>query len=553
MLDSFFGSYALQRRQVGPPMFHSSPRFAWLVPLVILGAMSPHRLSAGSSAAAAAPTVVYATLLGGAAGNFDGIQDLAVDAQGYAYVTGQTESSDFPIKNALDPAPPLRNQSKAFVAKFAPDGALVFSTFLGSRDTNSNGSTIAVDQTGAIYVAGSTGDGFPIKNAFQSTIGGLQDAFIAKLSADGASIIFASYLGGNQAETVRDLKIDGQHNIYLAGIVSGSSAPGPVTFPAVSPIQTSYGGGESDGFFAILSADGQQILKSSLFDIGLVSTPPTKAGEERVTSLQVREGGDVWISGRVVTDANTDNVAIDGYWLRILPTNTPSLTRLDTFADFTLMMMKEEAKKHEEQRKAEMKREAKLIDAALADKDVSELLKHPPPAPLGVAPTATTESPIVSAVLGACLKVGTTDCRHSGMLATGDAASLLSELVNIPASDEYFVARMAVDARGNVYIVGDTSSTRLATTNPTQAQLGGLDDAVVAAYGPTGATTLFVTYLGGDGSETPTSIAVDAQGNIYVAGVVTVGTTFPSTPGAFQRDIKGRNDGFLVKISPVFP
>jgi hypothetical protein len=121
-------------------------------------------------------------------------------------------------------------------------------------------------------------------------------------------------------------------------------------------------------------------------------------------------------------------------------------------------------------------------------------------------------------------------------------------------SREETVSALAIDARGAVYITGSTTSTDLPTVDPIQAEHGGgfSRDGFLAVLHPQTLEPVFATYLGGSGiPEEVRGVAVDAQGNIYVAGI-TYSTDFPAaTPGAVQGDLRGRSDAFIIKISPV--
>ena len=112
--------------------------------------------------------LAYSTYLGGGAaeGDFTERVGIAVDGNGSAYVTGATQSPDFPVANAFQPT--LQGPWDAFVTKLSPGGsALVYSTYLGGSD-NDFGSGIAVDASGSAYVTGETGStDFPVANAFQ--------------------------------------------------------------------------------------------------------------------------------------------------------------------------------------------------------------------------------------------------------------------------------------------------------------------------------------------------------------------------------------------------
>jgi uncharacterized protein (TIGR03437 family) len=158
---------------------------------------------------AAGSALVYSTFLGGS--GEDEVQAIAVDAAGN--VTGDTQSSDFPVANALQSSytEPAGGQSTGFVAKIAADGShFIYSTYLGSTLGGDGGSGVAIDATGAVYVVGGGGADFPILNALYPTPSPLGHAFVAKIT-DGnpATCVFsnsiASYAspGAGSSATVR--------------------------------------------------------------------------------------------------------------------------------------------------------------------------------------------------------------------------------------------------------------------------------------------------------------------------------------------------------------
>jgi hypothetical protein len=162
-----------------------------------------HALSGGSVDAFVAKlapggnSLLYCTYLGGSGD--DRAFAIAVDASGSAYVTGWTGSPNFPTVNPLQSN--RAGGRDAFVAKLNPSGnALLYSTFLGGNG-NDSGNGIAVDGGGSAYVAGDTASpNFPTASAYQSSLRGAQNAFVAKLSASG-SLAYATYLGGTAAIT----------------------------------------------------------------------------------------------------------------------------------------------------------------------------------------------------------------------------------------------------------------------------------------------------------------------------------------------------------------
>jgi hypothetical protein len=199
--------------------------------------------------------LVYSTYLGGSGG--DGCQGIAVDSAGNAYVTGVITSTDFPTVNPLQAS--SAGGQHAFVTKFNPTGtALVNSTYLGGSGSD-DGNAIAVDSAGEAYVTGNTSSiDFPSANPVQANNGGGGgDAFVTKLNAAGATLLFSSYLGGSSLDFGQAIAIDPSGNIYVAGQTSSTDFP---TTPGA--LQGSYGGGGSDAFvakIAFLTATGTSV------------------------------------------------------------------------------------------------------------------------------------------------------------------------------------------------------------------------------------------------------------------------------------------------------
>jgi uncharacterized protein (TIGR03437 family) len=204
--------------------------------------------------------LLYSTYLGGTQsdGNHGGDSALgiAVDAAGNAYVTGSTSSPNFPITPGAFQSHIGGQIPTAFVAELSSDGSrLVYSTILGGTGLDS-GNQIKVDAHGSAYVLGTTGSkDFPITpGAFQSNIAGalwspgsgFQSPFVAKLSADGTALEYATYFGGATA-----LDLDSNGNAYILG---QATAGFPVTSGA---FQRCLNGGGVDLFAAQLTADGK--------------------------------------------------------------------------------------------------------------------------------------------------------------------------------------------------------------------------------------------------------------------------------------------------------
>ena len=178
---------------------------------------------------------VFATFLGGSADEH-GVAT-AADAPGNVYVTGYTKSSDFPLANAFQSA--RKGSQDAFVTKFSPGGALIYSTLLGGSG-NDSGEAIAVDASGNAFVAGNTTSAdFPILRAFQSTMPtAAQTIFITKLGPSGNALVYSSFYGGPGCFTpgppcfsqpghayASGIAVDGAGNAYITGYTSFTAWP----------------------------------------------------------------------------------------------------------------------------------------------------------------------------------------------------------------------------------------------------------------------------------------------------------------------------------------
>ena len=204
--------------------------------------------------------LVYSTYLGGSGSSSSGMGvGIAVDSSGDAYVTGSTQSSNFPTTPGAVQTTFGGGSYDAFVSKLNDTGtALVFSTYLGGsgNDYSSDFGSIALDGAGNVYVRGTTSStDFPTANAVQATYGGgAFDAYVAKLNASGTALSYSTYLGGSGAEdqspngTGDLIAVDAAGNAYVTGITASTD------FPTANAVQATNAG-DSDAFVTkILSA-----------------------------------------------------------------------------------------------------------------------------------------------------------------------------------------------------------------------------------------------------------------------------------------------------------
>ena len=199
--------------------------------------------------------LVYSTYLGG--DFYDVGLCVAVDAAGNAYVTGHTQSNNFPTTPGAFQT--TSGGGDAFVTKLNAAGSgLVYSTYLGGSGFDL-GFGIALDALGNAYVTGYTDGSFPVSSgAPQPTFGGGQnDAFVTKVNVAGSALIYSTYLGGSGYDLGFGIAVDAVANAHVTGFTDGSF---PVTTGAS---QTTFGGGQGDAFVTTVNSLGTGLLYST--------------------------------------------------------------------------------------------------------------------------------------------------------------------------------------------------------------------------------------------------------------------------------------------------
>jgi hypothetical protein len=222
--------------------------------------------------------LVFSTYLGGAGADWG--FGIAVDSGENVYLTGSTNSSDFPTSAPKQAA--NGGGWDGFVAKLNNTGSgLIFSTYLGgSGDDYAFG--IAVDNSQSVYVTGQTSSAnFPVASALQSTFGGLSDAFVAKYNAAGSQLTYSTYLGGSGADTGERIAVDSSGNALVAGATSS------LNFPTASPLQAANAGGV-DGFVAKLNGAGSALTYSTYLG---------GTGTDWATDIGLDSAGTAYVTG----------------------------------------------------------------------------------------------------------------------------------------------------------------------------------------------------------------------------------------------------------------
>ena len=200
------------------------------------------------------PAYVYSTFLGGSTS--EAADGIAVDSTGNAYVTGMTQSSNFPTTAGVLQTT-YKGAGDGFVTKLNPTGtALVYSTFLGGS-TFDTGASIAVDGSGNAYVTGETNSAnFPTMNPTEPAANGgastgSTDAFVSEINSTGSALVFSTYLGGSADEdsngNLGAIAVDGTGaSIYVTGKTASTDFPTQAPYPYAKG--NANGGGSSDAF-----------------------------------------------------------------------------------------------------------------------------------------------------------------------------------------------------------------------------------------------------------------------------------------------------------------
>jgi len=188
---------------------------------------------------AAGSALVYSTYLGGSGDDFLG--GLAVDSSGNAYVTGATNSTNFPTTPGAEQTTFGGGTYNVFVSKLNPAGnALVYSTYLGGSG-NDQALGIALDFSGNAYVTGLTSStNFPVSNAIQSVYaGGAYDVFVTELGPAGTALIYSTYLGGSGDDEASGIAVDASGDAYVTGFTNSANFPVNGAFQGTNKVPNS--------------------------------------------------------------------------------------------------------------------------------------------------------------------------------------------------------------------------------------------------------------------------------------------------------------------------
>jgi len=392
------------------------------------------------------------------------------------------------------------------------DPALVYSTYLGGTGDDP-GSSIAIDSSNNIYVAGTTNStNFPTQGAAFPNKTGLSDIFVTKIAANGGSIIYSTYIGGSGQDRGDGIAVDSNGSAYVVGRVDSSSINFPTTPGVIGP---TYRGGDFDGVAFKLNPQGNGLAYSTF--IGAEDNDSTEgvavdsSGSAYLTGGTKSQGFPVTGTGFQTTRSGDT----DGYLMRLNSTGTALIY-------------------------------STYIGGSGTDRGSGVAIDSNGNAYVAgytSAPDFPTQDAFQNSFGGSFdAFVARIDTNASG------AASLIFCSYFGGTGDDKAYGVAIDNGENNVYVTGQTSSNNLPLLNPAQPAFGGSFDAFIAKISSAG-TKIYATYLGGTGDDRGTGIAVNSAGAAYVTGF-TSSTNFPTvTP--LQIANAGGFDAFIAKLSPA--
>jgi len=505
------------------------------------------------------PVFSYLTYLGGSGPDQIGgnqvvnqttspAQALAIDSAGDVYVTGFTTSADFPVAHPYQ-ATSKTNTWTAFVSALNPSGtALLYSTYLGGSVYTAGSSIVWDSHDNAVYVVGTTNSpDFPITaGAFQTILSpgmvggkegsaGQYNAFVAKFSAAG-QLTNSTFLGGNPQTAGFGVATDSQGRAYVAGFTVYNCIPPyspsyscfPTTPGAVIPAGTISQNG--DGFISVFDAKLSTLLYSTL--LGDPNGAQTNTSE--AFSVTVDPSGNFYVVGVTGSPSlpttpgafqpklGTSNaIPLAGFAAKFGPVSASGASLIYlTYLEATGVSFGD------------------LPGGVVADTQGNAYIG---------GYTNSAAFPLTpGAYQGTCKG---NSCVFATKLNSKGTGLVWSTFVEVA---DYF-GSIQLDAQGNVYVTGH-SNEFFEGVNPLQPGL--LSGGFVSKLDPTGSTLLFSSVVGAgvgiNGNSSLSGVAVDVQGNIYVAGSIN-DATLPTTPGVFQPSFRGGQgaygDGLIAKIN----
>ncbi len=396
------------------------------------------------------------------------------------------------------------------------DPQLSFSTYLGgSLDDNTY--SIATDSSANVYVAGTTlSTDFPTQKPLQASNAGNDDAFITKLSPSGSTLVYSTYLGGDATDFAFSLAVDSSGNVHVAGTTQSTDFP--TTSGAFQTTCASCGDVLPSAFVSELNSTGSALLYSTFLG---------GTGDSRGYGIALDSSGNAYITGRT---SSTDFPTTAGALQTVLNGAVNVFVSKLNAAGSALVY-------------------STFLGGSGSDQANGIALDSSGNAYVAGS-SNSTNFPTTVGAFQTTLR-GTSNGIVSKLNSTGTALVYSTYLGGNLADTAWGVR---VDASGNLYVAGQTSSPNFPTTTGAfQTTCGGgcaSTDAFVSKLNSSGSALVYSTFVGGSSEEEAFALAIDASGDAYVTGR-TDSTDFPTTHGSFQTAFGGVYDAFVTELNPT--
>jgi len=502
----------------------------------------------------------------------------------YQMVAGERRSVDAEFSVDRDGTIRFRVGSYDRTEKLVIDPVLSFSTYLSSLAPDAN--RIATDTSGNSYVAGYSTLGFPVTSAAYPGCTNCSTnavvTFISKLSADGTSLIYSTVLGGNSFAQPTGIGVDGNGNVLVSGWTGASD------FPTKNGQPIAVQNNNYVGYLVSLSPDGSSLNYGTL----LGSSP--SAGQSAMTyatALALDASGDAYVTGNTGSGFFTTTGALNQgggagsgdefnvYLAKFSPTGTLMYSAVLGVADPQNGgggPIGASAVAVDAAGDAFVAGQAGILWPITSNAYLNQIAGSMPyatPFVTKVAPDAksliySTYLDYAYVVTGLAVlpngnvfvagdEVGssypTTSNAYQQNASGGDA--FLTELNSAGTSlvystvigdSSYRINGMALDASGDIWLAGQTSSPAFPLVAPMQSTFPAVGypqpASVLSQFDPTGETLKFSTFLGGNASGYASSVAIDSHGKVHVAGAAGYGMY--ATPGVYAGSVPVPGPGY---------
>lgn len=393
---------------------------------------------------------------------------------------------------------------------------LVYCGYIGGNGDD-YGRGIAVDSLGNAYVTGhtvSTESTFPVKAGPDLTFNSGWDAFVARVNAQGTALHYCGYIGGSLSDWGRAIAVDGQGSAYVAGSTFSDES----TFPVIVGPDLTLNG-SSDVFVARVNASGTGLDYCGYIGGSL---------GDNVYGVAVDDQGNAYVTGNTSSDQSTFPVTVgpDLSFNGSLDAFVARVNALGTALDYCGYLGGSSG---------EIGYDV-AVDSQGNAYVVGETVSDESSFPVVVGPDLTFNGDI--------------DTFVAKVNAQGSGLDYCGYLGGTSREQGFGIA---VDGQGNAYVTGQTSSDEISfpvTMGPDLTFNGGWD-AFVARVNATGSALDYCGYIGGTPSDYGQGIAVDGQGNAYVAGETDSDqSTFPVVLGP-DLTFNGTQDAFVARVNPL--